>query len=394
MTPINKVKSPESSAHSSDSEESKLVNGIDHNRTRDTETSESETSEEQFSVKSNALNSTQDRTLDDVSKLDKGSSSSSDPKRKPSGAPVDRKSSLAGDGQRISVSEGFPGAKNKKMMLSMLYGQKSMDDLKVAEHSIPGIELSEHSDEKTSEKDLEENLSGNLLATVERLNQVDEESEQTNTLSSTDFTNLLNKAKAGLMKQSSMEREEDAKKQEEERKKQEEQRRKQEEEEAARRAEEAARLQELEWERMITLKRSLIVKDFDFTDLGDDDDVDVLDPHLPPTGDVTDAPPRPPPIPLFGVPPPPPLLGGPPVPPPVPGGMTPPPPPPGVKSGTDTLNKKKMVRLFWQEVKNSPLINGVNKTIWGSIDHVDVDTKKLEHLFENKINPKLKVSTR
>ena len=43
-------------------------------------------------------------------------------------------------------------------------------------------------------------------------------------------------------------------------------------------------------------------------------------------------------------------------------------------------------------MKNSPLINGVNKTIWGSIDTVDIDTKKLEHLFENKTVSKVKVS--
>ena len=55
------------------------------------------------------------------------------------------------------------------------------------------------------------------------------------------------------------------------------------------------------------------------------------------------------------------------------------------------MQSLKLVRLFWQEVKNSPLINGVNKTIWGSIDTVDIDTKKLEHLFENKTVSKIKV---
>ena len=72
----------------------------------------------------------------------------------------------------------------------------------------------------------------------------------------------------------------------------------------------------------------------------------------------------------------------------------PPPPPPGLPKApvvNDANPKKKLVRLFWQEVKNSPLINGVNKTIWGSIDSVDVDTKKLEHLFENKTTAKVKV---
>ena len=406
VSAVSKARSPESSAHSSESEEAKLVNDIGHGRTssRDAEISESETSEEQFSVKSDAKSATQKRTLDDADKVGRNSPVPAEHERRPSGAPHhghgERKGSSSADGQRSSVSEGFPGATNKKMMLSMLYGQKSMDDLKISEHSVPGpdsVERLDKSNERNLENDLEdlETLSGKLQETVDKLNQVEEEVDKKNSLPSEDFTNLVNKAKAGLMRQSTIDREEEEKRQEEERKKQEELRRKQEEEEAARRAEEAARLQELEWERMITLKRSLIVKDFDFTDLGDDDDVDVLDPHAPRPGDVTDAPPGPPPIPMFGgmPPPPPPLFGGVPAPPPVPGGMMPP-PPQGLKSATDTLNKKKMVRLFWQEVKNSPLINGVNKTIWGSIDHVDIDTKKLEHLFENKINPKLKVSTR
>ena len=58
----------------------------------------------------------------------------------------------------------------------------------------------------------------------------------------------------------------------------------------------------------------------------------------------------------------------------------------------DVNPKKKSVHLFWQDVKNSSLINGVNKTIWGSIDTVDIDTKKPEHLFENETIAKIKVA--
>jgi sulfur relay (sulfurtransferase) DsrC/TusE family protein len=66
-------------------------------------------------------------------------------------------------------------------------------------------------------------------------------------------------------------------------------------------------------------------------------------------------------------------------------------PPPSASQLPSQADKKKLVRLFWKEVKNSPLINGINKTIWGSIDPVDIDTKKLEHLFETKHAMKAKV---
>lgn len=62
-----------------------------------------------------------------------------------------------------------------------------------------------------------------------------------------------------------------------------------------------------------------------------------------------------------------------------------------VFSMNDVNLKKKLVCLFWQEVKNLFFINGVNKIIWGSIDIVDIDIKKLEYLFENKIVLKVKV---
>ena len=190
---------------------------------------------------------------------------------------------------------------------------------------------------------------------------------------------------------------------EEERKRQEEARlaeeRKRKEEERIRKEEEYARKQqEIEWEKSVTSKRSLVINGLDFTDLHEEDDNDIMEIRHHGTG----GPPPPPPVP-GGVPPPPPPPGGiPPPPPPFPGGAPPPPPPPmpgipppppSALQAPSQADKKKLVRLFWKEVKNSPLINGINKTIWGSIDPVDIDTKKLEHLFETKHAMKTKVVT-
>ena len=184
------------------------------------------------------------------------------------------------------------------------------------------------------------------------------------------------------LRQEELKREEERKRKEEEKRQKEEEKRQKEEEE------EAKRLQELEWEKSVTSKRTLVINNLDFTDLLEEDDKDVLEiraSHHPTIG-----PPPPPPIPGGIPPPPPPMMGGvPPPPPPLPGG--PPPPPPSAPAPPSNAEKKKFVRLFWKEVKNSPLINGINKTIWGSIDPVDIDTKKLEHLFETKHLNKMKV---
>ena len=185
---------------------------------------------------------------------------------------------------------------------------------------------------------------------------------------------------------------------EEERRKQEEARlaeeRKRKEEERMRREEEHARKQqEIEWEKSVTSKRSLVINGLDFTDLHEEDDNDIMEIRYHDSA----GPPPPPPVPGGVPPPPPPPPGGAPPPPPLPGGAPPPPPMPGVPpppsapQGPSQADKKKLVRLFWKEVKNSPLINGVNKTIWGAIDPVDIDTKKLEHLFETKHAMKTKV---
>ena len=384
------------------------LNGSSGHRTSDEST---DTDEKLGSSTDDLLNgdsTSNKRISEENSKL------SPDKRATPTGSAHDvRRHSSVDSEKRSSICEGFPGFPNKKMMLSMLYGQqKSTDDMdrKVSDSSLSGGEsvherkqhlLSTGDSDEAAQRHMDmlgvENLVSEAVKRLSGCPEVDEENEESSSAPEGDFEGLLNKAKSGLMKQPSDDKpdpaaEEEARKQEELRKKQEEERRKQEEEATRKAAEEAALQKELEWERMIVMKRKLIVNDFNFTELEDDED-ELLDSALA-TADETDAHPYGG-VPVFGVPPPPPPMpGGPPPPPPPPGGPLPPPPPPGplkAPSMNGANPKKKLVRLFWQEVKNSPLINGVNKTIWGSIDTVDIDTKKLEHLFENKTVSKIKV---
>ena len=391
-----------------------LVNNIDHNGSSDQRTSdESEDTDDKLGSSNDDLNDNakNERISEDHLKV----SSPSDRRTSSTGAASDgRRSSIADPEKRSSICEGFPGFPNKKMMLSMLYGQqRSTDDIdrKSLDGNVPSVGDSVHDRKQqllsTGENDEGAQRQNDLLAVdnlvseaVKRLSgciEVDEENETPSNAPEGEFEGLLQKAKSSLMKQPSVEKpdpaaEEEIRRQEELRKKQEEERKRQEEEAARKAAEEAAIQKELEWERMIVLKRKLIVNDFNFTELENDED-ELLD-SASTTADETDAHPHGG-VPMFGIPvPPPPFPGGPPPPPPPPGGLVPPPPPPGLPKApslNDANPKKKLVRLFWQEVKNSPLINGVNKTIWGSIDSVDIDTKKLEHLFENKTTSKIKV---
>ena len=316
---------------------------------------------------------------------------------------VDARRASSSDEKRLSVS----GATTKKMMLSMLYGQKSVED---AERKNPeeamrlGESLQERKQHLFSPSEDEENnklpsdslkIESSVSEAVGRLSSEEDCNEGGTSAPEGDFTGLLSKAKQGLTRQRSIDeqekraREEELKRleeerREEERRRQEEQKRLAEEEAARQAAEEAAR-KDREWERTVTLKRSLIVNEFDFTDLGEDDDNDILDTN---SHDEKDAGGR---AGFQGQPPPPPPLLSSAAPPPPPPGPAAPPPPPAPSFMKGGQPKKKLVRLFWQEVRNSPLINGVNKTIWGNIDPVDIDTKKLEHLFENKSNPIHKV---
>uniref|UniRef100_A0A3Q3JYI9 Uncharacterized protein n=1 Tax=Monopterus albus TaxID=43700 RepID=A0A3Q3JYI9_MONAL len=102
------------------------------------------------------------------------------------------------------------------------------------------------------------------------------------------------------------------------------------------------------WNQLQPKAAALRIKDLDFSDLLDEEDIDVLDNNT-----FNSAPTC-----FSGIPP-------------------PPPPPPG----------QKMVRLFWKELKQG---DGPHKcrfgrgTVWASLDKVAVDTSRLEHLFESK----------
>uniref|UniRef100_A0A4W3ID49 Formin homology 2 domain containing 1 n=1 Tax=Callorhinchus milii TaxID=7868 RepID=A0A4W3ID49_CALMI len=138
------------------------------------------------------------------------------------------------------------------------------------------------------------------------------------------------------------------------------------------------------WDQLETSPRVLKIKDLDFTDLREEEDVDVLDGDTFAPNELMGQSPAP----TSGgsrIPPPPP-------PPPLPGCPLPPPPPPPPLPFKDPPSgfpkKRKTVKLFWKELKQS---EGPFKsckfgrgTVWASLDQVKVDTSKLEHLFESR----------
>ncbi|KAI4888659.1 hypothetical protein NFI96_033826 [Prochilodus magdalenae] len=166
------------------------------------------------------------------------------------------------------------------------------------------------------------------------------------------------------------------------------------------------------WDQLQPKSKALRIKDLDFSDLLEEEDIDVLDIDTFDTGMVNGIPPPPPPpggrLGSLPPPPPPPPPGPagmsspppPPPPPPVPGGLggpfPPPPPPPGMPPPPLSLSpapdpafvkKRKTVKLFWKELKqpDSPRKCKFGRgTVWASLDKVSVDTDKLEHLFESK----------
>ncbi|MEQ2163573.1 FH1/FH2 domain-containing protein 1, partial [Goodea atripinnis] len=158
------------------------------------------------------------------------------------------------------------------------------------------------------------------------------------------------------------------------------------------------------WDQLQPSGSDLRIKDLDFSDLLEEEDIDVLDmdsydstpsssrsSNVPPSLRGGAIPPPPPPPPLPGAapapppPPPPPLGCGIPPPPPPPPLLGAPPPPPGLSS--ELMKKKKTVKLFWKELKQaeSPQKCRFGRgTVWASLDKVEVDTSRLEHLFESK----------
>ncbi|NXG86246.1 FHOD1 protein, partial [Stercorarius parasiticus] len=148
---------------------------------------------------------------------------------------------------------------------------------------------------------------------------------------------------------------------------------------------------ELTWERLEASPVQLKIKDLDFTDLGEEEDFDVLDTgpmtngsFLPPSIEATSAG-------ALMVPPPPPAIPGcPPPPPPVILGCPPPPglPGPSATDGPSQAKKKRTVKLFWKELKQLDGTVGQGRfgqaTVWASLQNVEVNVAKLEHLFESR----------
>ncbi|XP_060771541.1 FH1/FH2 domain-containing protein 3-like isoform X2 [Neoarius graeffei] len=133
------------------------------------------------------------------------------------------------------------------------------------------------------------------------------------------------------------------------------------------------------WDELMAKPHELRIRDIDFTDLGDEDDQDIL---------VSGG--------LIGsgalAPPPPPL-------PPCPFNMTPPPPPPAPGVGPAPpptpqpecplfQKKKKTIRLFWSEVRPDDWrflgLRRGHLSLWSKLEPMKLDMGKLEHLFENK----------
>ncbi|XP_056237417.1 FH1/FH2 domain-containing protein 3 isoform X2 [Seriola aureovittata] len=151
------------------------------------------------------------------------------------------------------------------------------------------------------------------------------------------------------------------------------------------------------WDQLMAAPRELRIKEMDFTDLRDEDDLDILDmDSVMGSGDLIPPPPPPPcnaalppPPPLFGCPPPPPLLGK--MMPPPPPFMAPfPPPSPQLSRGEVPLfqKKKKTIRLFWNEVRpvdwQCKSHKFCKESLWSKLEPVKLDTSKLEQLFESK----------
>uniref|UniRef100_A0AAY4CEV2 Formin homology 2 domain containing 3b n=1 Tax=Denticeps clupeoides TaxID=299321 RepID=A0AAY4CEV2_9TELE len=144
------------------------------------------------------------------------------------------------------------------------------------------------------------------------------------------------------------------------------------------------------WEQMMARPHQLHIRDMDFSDLVEEDDVDILEvvnemgsPDLTPP-----PPPPPPPLSTSALPPPPPFLACP-IPPPVPGTKLPHTPTPSNWAQSPHLQKKrKTIRLFWNEVRPGDwqLHGGrrCSESLWTKLEAVKVDTEKLENLFQTR----------
>ncbi|CAM4620612.1 unnamed protein product [Lepidochelys olivacea] len=156
---------------------------------------------------------------------------------------------------------------------------------------------------------------------------------------------------------------------------------------------------EFMWDRLEPSPMLLRIKDLDFSDLGEEEDFDAFEQKAV-ENDSFHVPPPPPPGTgalamggLMAPPPPPPPPGCPPPPPPPVPGCPPPPPPellgsPAPDGRSPAKKKKKTVKLFWKELKHHSSHAGAGRfgrgTVWASLERVEIDAAKLEHLFESR----------
>eukprot|EP00066_Takifugu_rubripes_P028733 XP_011617999.1 PREDICTED: FH1/FH2 domain-containing protein 1-like [Takifugu rubripes] len=111
------------------------------------------------------------------------------------------------------------------------------------------------------------------------------------------------------------------------------------------------------WDKLQPSGSALRIKDLDFSDLVEEEDIDVLDMDTFDSASASSC------------------FSGPP----------PPPPPPGAPSAP--TQKKKTVKLFWRELRQADAPQKCRfgrGTVWASLDKVTVDKARLEHLFESK----------
>ena len=149
---------------------------------------------------------------------------------------------------------------------------------------------------------------------------------------------------------------------------------------------------DLQWEELEkNIRRSLKIRDLDFTDLNRADDTNFLNTvgfgGMQGTGGGGPGagafPPPPPMIPGLGPPPPPPPPGGgPPMPPPPPLGAPPLPPPSGAPGAATLAKKSKTVKLHWKDVRIEPTLPSGRpmETVWTKV----TNTCKCGHLHVHK----------
>lgn len=265
------------------------------------------------------------------------------------------------------------GLTKQPWILSMMYSGKTIDD-----QNQENLEDANENDRRTLLQLKRENTVKDLTQKLSNQNTVHSPSEEkTNRIG--DMSGLISKAKEGLAKSKSKA---DVLKSPTS--------------ENMPKVEIKKSENELRWEELVnSLNRPLNLCDLDFTDLGTEDETDVLAPAAATNG----IPPPPPP--LMGdmlAPPPPPLNNR--IPPPAPN-----PPIFGMnlqKNSKPTESKipikknKKTVKLFWKEVRDDAITAMKLKTglIWDELTPVNVDTQKLEHLFESRAKDLItKVST-